>query len=1225
MANMPLLRITQYRENADIFHVEVAFESPHVPRQTATSKVTFELTNQEHEQIRWYLEDYLQFPQDPSPMIAGRIEQRMAEIGKNLFKAVFHTSENARDLWVTVRSKLNDTRVEVVTSVEDATTIPWELLRDPKADACLALNAISFVRAHPQGTKAPKLPSLSGEEDAIRILLVICRPRKDEDVPFRSVASRLIMGLTAETHQRYQLDMLRPATYTYVRLAEVLRRAKANGKPYHIVHFDGHGMYADINKGTSVSEWLKKQVPFMLSSQRTGSHGYLLFENPEHDENTQLVDGPSLGELLVETDVPVLVLNSCRSAYADPKRMPNSSTEQEAEDPHAKVRALGSLAQEVMDAGVAGVVAMRYNVYVVTAAHFVADLYETLMHGQTLGEAVTMGRKQLAADPLREIAFEPVPLQDWCVPVVYEAAPIRLFRPKADTDKMKFTIDTGKAKTHAKSLDPTLPKRPDAGFYGRDETLLALDRAFDSQSIVLLYALAGSGKTATAAEFARWYVLTGGLDGGPVLFTSFEQYTPLRTVLGHFGQMFAPTLEQSGINWLAITNTSQMRDIALQVMRQIPILWIWDNVEPVAGFPKGTNSEWKPEEKKELVDFLRDARDTRAKFLLTSRRDERDWLGDLPVKISIPPMPMQERVQLSKALAEKHGCKMTMVEAWRPLLVFTQGNPLTLTVLVGQALLDKLRSIKDFEAFVEKLRAGEACFQDEAAEGRSRSLAASLNYGFDNSFSESERRILALLHFFQGCVNVDVLRTMGHEKVDWSVPELRGLSREHLMRIIDRAAEIGLLTAHGGGLYSIHPALPWFFQSLFEDTYEKRTGLENVVTRAFVGAMTDLARVLSVEYERGNREIVGGLQAEEKNLLHARRLARALNWSDSVIRILMALNRLYDHTGRHPEWRELVDEILPDYLDPITFQPQSGHESDWGFVAQWRVHLDIRAMKWEEAERLQLAELTWARERATEALKMTPEKLDASARDVIGSLGVSLATLGQIQLQQRKIDCVPTYEEAMSLMHKIGNKSNEAKVCQNLGVAYMDVPRLRNLTTAEDWFKRGIGLLAEHDRLGRGKFFTSLGNVAYERFREARDLGCETSELLQHLNKALGFHQQALVTLPRDAVPDLATSHNQLGLLFSDACEYNKALSHYQEAIKYSEIQQDYYGAARSRANVANTLARIGRYEDAMDYAHAALGAFSAFGPSAKEDIRRIQELIRSLQDRLAGSGGKKR
>jgi len=71
---------------------------------------------------------------------------------------------------------------------------------------------------------------------------------------------------------------------------------------------------------------------------------------------------------------------------------------------------------------------------------------------------------------------------------------------------------------------------PDTGFFGRDETLLALDRAFDEQQIVLLHAYAGSGKTTTAAEFARWYKLTGGIKG-PVLFTSFEQHLPLVRVL----------------------------------------------------------------------------------------------------------------------------------------------------------------------------------------------------------------------------------------------------------------------------------------------------------------------------------------------------------------------------------------------------------------------------------------------------------------------------------------------------------------------------------------------------------------------------------------------------------------------------------------------------------------------------------------------------------------------
>jgi hypothetical protein len=76
-----------------------------------------------------------------------------------------------------------------------------------------------------------------------------------------------------------------------------------------------------------------------------------------------------------------------------------------------------------------------------------------------------------------------------------------------------------------------LPRSPDAGFFGRDETLLALDRAFDAHPVVLLHAFAGAGKSSTAAEFARWYQATGGLDlpghpewPGAVLWSSFEHH-----------------------------------------------------------------------------------------------------------------------------------------------------------------------------------------------------------------------------------------------------------------------------------------------------------------------------------------------------------------------------------------------------------------------------------------------------------------------------------------------------------------------------------------------------------------------------------------------------------------------------------------------------------------------------------------------------------------------------
>src|SRR5581483_3160829 len=118
-------------------------------------------------------------------------------------------------------------------------------------------------------------------------------------------------------------------------------------------------------------------------------------------------------------------------------------------------------------------------------------------------------------------------------------------------------------------------------------------------------------------------------------------------------------------------------------------------------------------------------------------------------------------------------------------------------------LRDGLHTPAQIEAFVGRLRAGEAVFKDEMGEGRSRSLGAALDYGFENAFSEAERRQLALLHFFQGFVEVAAMCLMGNSEVDWHLPEVLGLDRETGIRLLDRAAEVGLLTAHGGGYYSI--------------------------------------------------------------------------------------------------------------------------------------------------------------------------------------------------------------------------------------------------------------------------------------------------------------------------------------------------------------------------------------------------------------------------------------
>ena len=265
------------------------------------------MTAQEHEDLL-VSGGLSAYPQDPAPSKRGRVERLMADVGTKLFRCVFQANDDARDLWAVVRGRLNDTRVEVVTPVQEAFSIPWELMRDPTTDTPAALRRSAFVLAQPQAAQRPELPPTA--EGLIRILLVICRPGGRSDVPFRSVATQLIKGLNQEARVSFRLDVLRPPTFE--RLARVLRQATSEGNPYHLVHFDGHGVYVDVSDQTQISECLRDLGSVVLGGTRAGKHGYSLFEDPADEENSQLVDGAAIGKLLAETRVPVLVLNACQ-------------------------------------------------------------------------------------------------------------------------------------------------------------------------------------------------------------------------------------------------------------------------------------------------------------------------------------------------------------------------------------------------------------------------------------------------------------------------------------------------------------------------------------------------------------------------------------------------------------------------------------------------------------------------------------------------------------------------------------------------------------------------------------------------------------------------------------------------------------------------------------------------------------------------------------------------
>ena len=1193
--------------------VEIALEGMG-PRRTAEARFAYDLTAQEREDLRWYLEDYLQYPMEPAPAIARRVEDRLAALGTELFKAVFEANRDTIRLWDAVAGSLAATRLEVAAGAEGTAGIPWELLRDPASDGVLALRMGAFVRTQPDSAGQPMIPR--HVPDPLRILLVICRPGGQADVPFRSVASHLVR-LSQGAREAFQLDVLRPPTFP--ELTRVLLAAKATGVPYHVVHFDGHGAYlneeavADLVVRDGIAEFDPAMFT-LVSPPRPGAHGFLVFENRSQARRQVLVDGPALGNLLADAGVPVLVLNACRSAHADLVVEPETVAENP--DAHQRVRAYGSLAQEVMDAGVAGIVAMRYNVYVVTAAQFIGEVYAGLLQGLELSAAVGIARRQLAANPLRQVGSEARPLQDWLVPVVYEAAPLAL-RPTTATSGLVVDLSQAAAGRERASLDSAMTGEPDVGFFGRDETLLALDRAFDRHPLVLLHAWAGAGKTSSALEFARWYALTGAAN--LVLFTSFEHHLTLTRLLNQIGDRFGSALAQAGMQWATLDQVAR-RDVAVQVLSQVAALWVWDNVEPVAGFPAGAPSAWTSAEQEELAGFLRQLmRTTRCKVLMTSRRDERDWLGDLPERVHLPPMPMLERLELARAIADRQpggGQRFEEVGDWRPLLAFTQGNPLTITILVRQALHNHRNTGEQAEAFVTELRDGTAYVADDAIQGRSASLAASLDYGYVKAFTSAERVQLAILALFQGFVSIGTLCRMGSaEDGQQVVPALTALTQELGTRLLDRAAEIGLLTAYPGGHYRVHPAMPWYLQGLFHQHYGPPDGPAAITAiRAWTAAICHLGDYYHNLYGEGHREVIGFLVAEEANLLQARHLARQHGWRDLVIGPMQGLNTLYRHTGRALEWRRLVDELTPDFADPETGRPLPGCEDQSAILASYRVRIALLARDWPTAEKLQHAVIVHSREQTADSLSIPQDSLTGRQRNDLANLATSLGELGHILREEAQSSCTQPYLDAIRIYKRIGDNHGEGIISFNLGRAYEDIQDLRDLNHAQYWYQHASDLLEEGDTLGRAATTAQLGSIAYRRFCQAQELGESGKTLLRHLNDAAAAYHQALELLSPSAVDQLGVIYHQLGTIYGHAGYVSQAIEYLQKAIRYCEGQDDRYRAGLARHSAANILGSSGHTSDALLYCRAALSDFAAVGPGAAEETDLVRRLITLIQ-----------
>jgi hypothetical protein len=207
--------------------------------------------------------------------------------------------------------------------------LPWELLHNDQAYLFQGARPVRVRRRLPNtlnlGAAAVDLP--------IRILLV--SPRREDDsagyIDHRASALSLVQALEALGSQ-IELTVLRPPTLPAFR--EELDRARETDKPYHVVHFDGHGVF----------------------SKKIGLGG-LCFEDTDDEKkleqrHSKIIYTDELGAILTDHRIPLFFLEACQSAQAD-------------KDPTA------SVAASLLLKGVTSVVAMSHSVLVEAARRFV--------------------------------------------------------------------------------------------------------------------------------------------------------------------------------------------------------------------------------------------------------------------------------------------------------------------------------------------------------------------------------------------------------------------------------------------------------------------------------------------------------------------------------------------------------------------------------------------------------------------------------------------------------------------------------------------------------------------------------------------------------------------------------------------------------------------------------------------------------------------------------------
>lgn len=1137
-------------------------------------RITAPLGKIELEELRWYIERYYAWPTGVFKTRAGKTEANLPAWGQALYAAALGANSASEPLQAWQRQRgtrrfsvqvdadaPEGTDEEDVALLREAANdllaLPWEILHDGKGYLSQGANGARVRRRLPNRQRTTSIEA----DLPIRVLLLSPRPEVDAEgkpvgyLDHRSSALPLVQAME-NLGTLVKVDFLQPPTFAA--LKQALKQARDANDPYEIVHFDGHGVY-----------------------DRKVGLGALCFEHPSDGDKLgkrlmQLVYAGELAAELREYGVPLIYLDACQTAQSD-------------KNPEA------SVAAKLLEEGVGSVVAMSHTVLVETARRFVEPFYRALAEGQRVGDAMLAGQAALYDDRYRFkiMGAGRLELHDWFVPVLYQDA----------LDPQLFNVKQGEAARRVAAERRALqygklPETPPHTFVGRSRTLLHIERLLVNARYVVVRGSGGMGKTALTVELARWLVRSGRFARAAFVSVEPHNVQDVRGVLDAIGRQLLPKYTVAQYGDLADALQPVVR--ALQDFATLIVIDNMESVLPDAAHKNavGNNPAGVADvtELLALCETLLAAADD-CRLIFTSREHLPEPFAGRKNTVELGRLHKREGIELVERVMAENG--------WQPPASDDARTPEEVAELVEtvnchpRALVLLAREVQEGVRLTTET-VGKLMGKLEAANAgdRENSLYASVELSL-RRLSAAERELIGRLAVFHGG---------GHIV---NMAKVLEIETEQMGALAVRLIGVGMAQMQDHNYLRLDPALPAYLR--LGQTAAQLAELE----ATWAAAMVQLVDFLYQQYFQDST------MALQLTLLDLPNLLALLDWLERLVTADEGVAEMVsDKAG-------LIEALLANLGRPQALKRSAAVRSaaaaripDWGHARFENERLMVERL-------LQQNQLQAAFEKAQALLAQAQAAGAMVYRHADYDLAMAHILLGRVlQMGGQAAPALALLIESQRLFEAIQGDSaagmasvalaEQADCLVALGRLEESAAKYQeNIKRAENLkdYRQvavGKGQLATV-RMEQGNYDAAIAGheearVIFEQQNEPamvatawHQLGRVHQEAGQYDAAETAYRQSLDIKTQTNNLAGQASSLNMLGVLYNEHLKRpEEAVTFYRQAADINVALGNLRYEGVTRNNIANTLQKLRRYDEARTEIMRAIECDRPFGHAAQ-------------------------